>query len=859
MESYIIGTRALPHRFTQKDQTFTSRYTTKTWAKPLTFLAKPYLYIGGYNSPKALPKRAKQTSPASGVCISLVSGQPCDRVGMLARVCTRHVLYALSIQRRAASKADRISKRTQPLADRPRQFDANDDVRRVKDASDIVRIIGEHVALKPKGREYVGLCPFHADSKPSMSVVPGKQIFHCFACGTGGDVLGFVQKYLRMEFREALDYLAERAGITLTPLRSQRNQGFDSGGGAGSGNQSLDSASQPYSSRADLLKACSTADSFFKTILRNVEHGQAARDVLRARGVSDAMIEQFHIGSSPDRWDGLVRTITSKGLDPRPFIDAGLLKRRDDGGSYDALRHRIIFPIMDAAGRVIAFGGRRIRNEDDPKYLNSPETRLFSKSATMYALAQASRTIQTKQTTIITEGYMDAIACHQGGFANAVATLGTSLTREHATILRRLCHTVVLLFDSDNAGQRAADRAAEIFFNETIDVKIATLATQTDAKDPDELLKRADGAEVFGRVLAGATDLLEYRFTRLRDRLKGQGGAALARAIDEELARLVELGLARVAPIRHRLIIKRIAQVSGLDESTILKAVPVGRGSTTSFGGVGNTISSATRSQFSDRAEFGGPSEADEAAHAQAMAEVARLGSRPLDTREHLLGCILCEGDLYSTLDVASRMLVAANAFSMPSLRAVAHAVAEIAEREEGPTTPTLSNVLDALAHDQDGVEHNLDQDSPMPLLGEYSEEIEWHSDPGYLAPVAREAAVALASRVHTLTRGEKEALHANWRSTLARAMIERDERAMDTLTKKRGTDLPDTEPKSPASTKASTSTSAITSSLNSTARPAGPPLDAGLVALIELKRKQEERRKSGEIDADRRVLPKPR
>lgn len=655
-----------------------------------------------------------------------------------------------------------------------RALSANDDVRRVKDACDIVRIVGEHVALKPKGREFVALCPFHSDSSPSMTVVPTKQIFHCFACGTGGDVLGFVQKYLKMDFREALEYLAERSGVTLTPRTPQR--------GASQSND----ANAP-TSRADLLKACAFAQSFFQGILRHQEHGTEARAILDKRGVSDAMISTFAIGASPDRWDGLFKTIASKNLPLRPFIDAGLLKPRDDGSAYDALRHRVIFPIQDAAGRVIAFGGRRIRDEDDPKYLNSPETRLFSKSATLYGLPQASRTIQSTGTAIITEGYMDAIACHQGGFANAVATLGTALTREHATILRRLCHTVVLLFDGDQAGQRAADRAAEIFFAETIDVKIATLAGFTDAKDPDELLKREGGAEIFRRVIDQATDLLDYRFARLRERLAGQGGAAMARAIEEELARLVDLGLSRVAPVRQRLIIKRLAQLAGVDETTVLRAVPVGR--------------SGPARVYEARPEPGssqGPSDEE-------RAEVAQLTRRPLDPREHLMACVLCEGELYSTLDAAGRELISDISFQLDALRTVARAIESVAEREE-PTAPSLANVLDELTA-------MIDEQVSNDLASQID--------------LARQAAVAIASRVHELTRGDTDALHANWRSTLSRAMLDRDAAAT-------------APPPQPA---------ASTDSADS----------ADLLGLIELKRRMEERRKAGQVAPDRRILPKPR
>ncbi len=442
----------------------------------------------------------------------------------------------------------------------------NDDRERVRDASDIVRVIGEHLTLKAKGREYVGLCPFHDDSRPSMRVSPAKQIFKCFACGAGGDVFSFIEKYHNMEFRESLEYLAERANITLAKF-----QRADLGGGeAGPEVVTV--------SRNDLVKANASAADFFKTLLRHPEHGAAARDVIARRGISPEMVQAFGLGVSPARWDGLLLTIQKHGLDPRVFTEAGLLKRRESGdGLYDSFRNRLMFPIQDQIGRYIAFGARKIDEADEPKYLNSPETRLFQKSSTLFGLFQASRSIQTERTAIITEGYTDTIACHQAGITNVVATLGTALTRGHAAVLRRLCETVVLLFDGDDAGSRAADRAVEVFFAEEIDVKIATLAGKTDAKDPDELLKREGGAEVLRSVIASATDLLSYRFARLRENLAGAGVNALSRAVGEDLNRLVQLGFNSIPMLRRRLIVRQIASIVGQDEQVIWQAIPGGR------------------------------------------------------------------------------------------------------------------------------------------------------------------------------------------------------------------------------------------------------------------------------------------
>ncbi len=527
----------------------------------------------------------------------------------------------------------------------------NEDKERVRDASDIVRVIGEHLAIKAKGREYVGLCPFHDDHKPSMCIVPHKQLFHCFVCGAGGDVFSFVEKYHKMEFREALEYLAERAGIELTRFTPAPADHPDP------------DLAQP-TSRSDLIAANKTASDFFRAILAHPEHGSTARECIARRGISPEMVELFQLGASPDRWDGLVLTLKNKHLNPRPFLDAGLLKPRDDGNAYDALRNRLIFPIHDQIGRVIAFGGRKLKEEDEPKYLNSPETRLFEKAGTLYGLHQAARSIQARRFAIITEGYTDTIACHQGGFTNAVATLGTALTTRHAQVLRRLCDTVVLLFDGDDAGQRAADRAVEVFFAEDLDVKIATLAGVTDAKDPDELLKRDGGAAVLQRALDTAQDLLSYRYARIRQKAQGAGMAALSRLIEEELARLVQLGFNHVPLLRRKLIVQRLASIAGVDEGTIWKSLPGGR-----------------------RAELRAPQ------------PLGRLGVADLPHRDQALGCILCDTAAWRSLTDSQRELLDPDQFASPALAAIADAVFRLAAHDRAPSFNELTSALEDAGH----------------------------------------------------------------------------------------------------------------------------------------------------------------
>ncbi|MEO1130841.1 MAG: DNA primase, partial [Planctomycetota bacterium] len=270
----------------------------------------------------------------------------------------------------------------------------------VLESTDIAGLIGEHLALRARGREYIGLCPFHDDHKPSMYVVPHKQIFHCFSCGAGGNAIDFVMKYHGMDFREALRFLADRAGIELTPWK---------GGG---GTASEESAQESGVDRDALAQANAFALSFFRSVLRHAEHGRSARELIAKRGISDEMVETFQIGAAPDRWDGLAQTIQSKGLDAEPFVAAGLLKRRETaGGVYDAFRNRLIFPILDQGGRAIAFGGRRLNDEEEPKYLNSSENALFHKSKSLFGLRQGVRAMQGERTAIVTEGYTDVISC----------------------------------------------------------------------------------------------------------------------------------------------------------------------------------------------------------------------------------------------------------------------------------------------------------------------------------------------------------------------------------------------------------------------------------------------------------------
>jgi DNA primase len=450
----------------------------------------------------------------------------------------------------------------------------------VLDATDIVALIGESVQLRPKGREHVGLCPFHNDRTPSLAVVShkGSGFYKCFSCGAAGNAIDFMINYHRMDFPEALRHLAQRAGVELTS--SPR----PSGG-------SQERADSPSS----LRRANEAAQRFFRRSLET-DAGTEARAIIARRGISAEMVERFGLGVAPAGGDSLVQYVdrlarhsaqsrgrADTGSDEHEvdeatvrgaFEAAGLVRHRG-GHLADGFRNRITFPICDELGRAIAFGARIIDPEDEPKYLNSPESAIFHKSRALYAIHLAKRAIVDSRTAIIVEGYTDVIACHAAGLTNVVATLGTSLTRDHARVLQRLCDTVVLLFDGDEAGQRAADRALEVFFSATIDVRICTLP---DALDPDDLLRQPGGIDRFRAAVDGSVDALAHLVSRFSAALaEREGVTPRQRAIEAMLQRLAGMGLAELPPLRRRLVLEAISRAAGLPLAEIERAVPTVR------------------------------------------------------------------------------------------------------------------------------------------------------------------------------------------------------------------------------------------------------------------------------------------
>jgi len=441
------------------------------------------------------------------------------------------------------------------------------DKERVLGATDLVSLIGEFVQLRRKGREHVGLCPFHDDHTPSMHVVShkGEPFYKCFSCGAGGNAIDFVINYHKMSFIDALRHLADRAGIELTPRASSH---------------SAESAGDEATKRGDLLEANAFAQQFFQRVLKHDQAGAAAREVIAKRGISDDMVLRFGLGAAPNDWEGLTNLVRKRQLDLRAFRDAGLIKERQAGAAGSSLRdtfvNRLTFAITDQLGRPIAFGGRILNPEDQPKYLNSPESRLFEKGKTLYALHQAQKAIRDHGVAIVAEGYIDVIALHQHGFTNSVATLGTALTREHAKILERLCDRVIVLFDGDEAGQKAAERPieglTEIFFYSRFDLNVCILPS---GLDPDDLLRREGGAAELTRLLDSAQSAMSFFVQRLRTDLSNVTGvSARQQKAEAILARLADLGLGAMSGLRKRLVLPALAHELNMSAEDLERLIP---------------------------------------------------------------------------------------------------------------------------------------------------------------------------------------------------------------------------------------------------------------------------------------------
>jgi DNA primase len=425
---------------------------------------------------------------------------------------------------------------------------SDDIISRVRDSIDIVDLVSGYVSLKKTGKNHTGLCPFHAEKTPSFSVNPDKQIFHCFGCGVGGDAFKFLELQEGLSFPEAVKKMAARAGITL-PAES-RYRGADK---------------KNEEERKVLLAIVADAATYYQKEFASPA-GSAARDYLKKRGVSDQVVQDFGLGCSRPEWDGLLKHLRKKGYTASQIEKAGLIVKRSEGeGHYDRFRGRLMFPIRDIAGNVIAFGGR-VMDDSLPKYLNSSETPLYSKSNTLYCLDAAKDAGRKQGYFIIVEGYLDALACHQYGVRNTVAALGTALTEGHLRLMRRFADKLVLIFDPDPAGVRASLRGFDLFVASGMKVNVVSLP---DGDDPDTFLQK-HGAEAFAARLRQSSKFMDFVLAQV-----AQGG--ITASIDEKVEKADEmLGFIARLPssIERDHYLKKTAEALDLDEAVLRQEMP---------------------------------------------------------------------------------------------------------------------------------------------------------------------------------------------------------------------------------------------------------------------------------------------
>ena len=414
-------------------------------------------------------------------------------------------------------------------------------IRSVQDSVDVVDVISEFVSLKRTGNSFKGLCPFHEEKTPSFHVFPATGTFKCFGCGEHGRAIDFLMRHTRATFREVVAQLADRSGIAI-PEEPQSPQEAD--------------AAQR---RVGVLQALRFANGFFRAVFQR-ETGEPARRYLSERGFDAATIEAFEIGFSPDDFEGLLSVARQKGVAEAALFDAGLIRRNERGKVYDMFRGRIMFPIHDLRGDIVAFGARAM-GDAQPKYLNSPDGMAFRKGREMYGLLLARDAARQAGRIVLVEGYTDVMHCHQAGMAEVAAGLGTALTAENARQLRRFAVPVVLLYDGDEAGRRAAERAAETLLAENVPGSVALLPP---GHDPADWVK-AHGAAGLEEVLSKSRDLWTYRMEaglgrHDLDTLAGRDAAI--RDVGEVIGRIAD-------PIRAELALKLLAERAGVAESTV--------------------------------------------------------------------------------------------------------------------------------------------------------------------------------------------------------------------------------------------------------------------------------------------------
>jgi DNA primase len=418
-----------------------------------------------------------------------------------------------------------------------------DVVDEIRQRTDLVGLVGEHIKLERRGKNMVGLCPFHNEKTPSFTVSPDKQLFHCFGCGASGNAFNLVMQLEKLSFPEAARFLARRVGITIDePKKSS------------TGEDSL---------KEKIYDLNLLAARFYNYCLLKTASGSKALEYLRKRGIQEETIELFKLGYAPAEWTGFFNFAKNKGVSADLMLKAGLVSPGKDEGCYDRFRNRIIFPIFNISGRIVGFGGRALDESDKsgPKYLNSPETAVFNKSSVLYGLHLARNEIRREKKALVMEGYTDVITAYQAGIKNAVASLGTALSAEQGRILRYQAETVVTAYDADNAGEAATWRGLSILQASGCLVQVIAMPPGTD---PDGFI-REHGATAFVELVDESLPLMEYRLQQLRKRYDITSDRGRINYVND----LMPFLLSAVNPIEQDYYLKRASEELGVEEESL--------------------------------------------------------------------------------------------------------------------------------------------------------------------------------------------------------------------------------------------------------------------------------------------------
>ncbi|MDD3223863.1 MAG: DNA primase [Clostridium sp.] len=410
-----------------------------------------------------------------------------------------------------------------------------DVIEKIKEENDIVDIISQKVRLKKSGRNYLGLCPFHSEKTPSFSVSPEKQIYKCFGCGEAGNVITFVMKTRNLPFIDAVKILADRVNIDV--------ESYENG------------SSKIKDANKNLFKLNIEAARYF---YYNLHHSKTAMEYFRQRGISESTMRRFGLGYALDDWHGAMNFLRKKGYTELDLLNNGIITQNDKGNKYDRFRNRVIFPVFDYRGRVIGFGGR-VLDDSKPKYLNSPETKLFKKGINLYGLNFVLKNY-IGRTFIMVEGYMDCISLHQYGINNTVASLGTALTVSQAKLLKRYADNIIISYDADTAGQKATIRGLKILRDAGLNVKVLKVPS---GKDPDEYIRK-NGKEAFQKLIENATPLIDYRMDRAKDGINLNDDEDKFKYVKRVSNILLEL-----EPVEKDIYIKKLSEISGIKEQSI--------------------------------------------------------------------------------------------------------------------------------------------------------------------------------------------------------------------------------------------------------------------------------------------------